>query len=576
MSLYLGLLPLAAQTIQVQVPATVMKGRPFQLAYILQGSSEIEHLDAPKLSGLSLLYGPARQTSSSYQNINGRSSSSVSTQLTFTLLAEQTGTVTIASTRAVVGGRTVSVRGASIKVVPEDKVQQRKTRTSIGEYLYRTLPSRTTVYEQEALPVQYKLYATTEFEISSIKAPEYKGFISQMEPDDGRRQLMLETSQGRTWRTVVMRQEVLFPQQTGQLMIPASEITLRVPAPVTDEDEDFFIGASSIIDRSFSSGAVPIQVLPLPSEGRPADFSGAVGNFTMQAQLLSKVQKTNEALTLRITLQGQGNLKLAKVPEVKFPDSFEVYDPKESYEQQVTSSNVQGKRVIDYYAIPKRVGRTTIPALSFSFFNPKTKRYETLRSQAFDLNITQGKDAPEAEVFDSKNVPQSLAPLSEELGAAAIAGLSLVRSGMLYLAYGVLALIGCGAYIGLRRRQALSADSVGYRASKANKVASQRLRLAQRHLTDGARDAFYEELTKALWGYLGDKLRIPLSQLTRQTIAQVLSAHHLPDATILELTQLLDAADYARYAPAIEGDLLQHYQAAEKLISTIEAHKLQA
>ena len=236
---FLGLVSLAAQTIKVEVPATVIKGRPFQLVYLLQGSAELERLDAPKLTGLNLLYGPARQTSSSFSSVNGKTTSSVSTQFTYTLLADKVGTVSIAPTTAVVGGRQIQVRGASIKVLPGEQGQQAAQSSSVGHYLYRAIPGRSSVYEQEAIPMQYKLYASTEFEIASLKAPEYEGFLSQMEPDDGRRQLVLESYQGRNWRTVVMRQEVLFPQRSGQLTIPASEIGLRVPAPIAqDEDDD--------------------------------------------------------------------------------------------------------------------------------------------------------------------------------------------------------------------------------------------------------------------------------------------------------------------------------------------------
>lgn len=571
---FLGLVSLAAQTIKVEVPATVIKGRPFQLVYLLQGSAELERLDAPKLSGLNLLYGPARQTSSSFSSVNGRTTSSVSTQLTYTLLADKVGTVSIAPTTAVVGGRQVQVRGASIKVLQGEQGQQAAQASRVGHYLYRAIPGRSSVYEQEAIPMQYKLYASTEFEIASLKAPEYEGFLSQMEPDDGRRQLVLESYQGRNWRTVVMRQEVLFPQRSGQLTIPASEIGLRVPAPIAQDEDDFFIGAASVMERTVSSAPVTITVKPLPTEGRPADFSGAVGAFTMKAELLSKKLKTNEALTLRITLQGQGNLKLAKAPEVKFPDTFEVYDPKESYEQKVGANNVQGHKVIDYYAIPKRVGIVTIPAVSFSYFNPQTQRYETIRSQSFRLDIAQGKNAPQDEVVSADQQLLSLAPLKQELGARAIPGLGFVQSFVYYLSFVFIALAALLGYVLLRRRRALLADSVGYRASKASKVATRRLRTAHELLTAGKREAFYEELTKALWGYLGDKLRLPLSELSRSSISDLLRERQLPDELIAQLTDLLDAADFARYAPAQEGDMQQLYDDTARLISQMDSHHL--
>ena len=294
----------------------------------------------------------------------------------------------------------------------------------------------------------------------------------------------------------------------------------------------------------------------------------------MKAELLSKKLKTNEALTLRITLQGQGNLKLAKAPEVKFPDTFEVYDPKESYEQKVGANNVQGHKVIDYYAIPKRVGIVTIPAVSFSYFNPQTQRYETIRSQSFRLDIAQGKNAPQDEVVSADQQLHSLAPLKQELGARAIRGLGFVQSFVYYLSFVFITLAALLSYVLLRRRRALLADSVGYRASKASKVATRRLRTAHELLTAGKREAFYEEQTKALWGYLGDKLRLPLSELSRSSISELLRERQLPDELIMQLTDLLDAADFARYAPAQEGDMQQLYDDTARLISHMDSHHL--
>ena len=340
-------LSLGAQTIRVEVPQTVVQGTPFQLSYTYSGSEDFERVTEPKAAGLQVLYGPARQQMSSYQNINGRSSSTSSVSLTFTLLAEHTGNISIPAVTALLGGKRVTVHGATVRVLPPDKNapsarSQGTAGTSVtGTYFFRALPSATVVYEKQAFPIRYKLYATTEFEINSYEAPQYDGFLSEKQADDGRRQLQLETYQGRNYRTVDILSEVLFPQRSGTLTIPTSKIGLRVP--VAQADADPFFGSSMMVDREVRSTPVTIQVRPLPTEGKPADFSGAVGSFRMRAELLTKAPKTNESLTIRLILEGTGNLKQVTSPTISFPQDFEVYDPKETYEEKISAPEVYGK-----------------------------------------------------------------------------------------------------------------------------------------------------------------------------------------------------------------------------------------
>lgn len=567
---------LHSQNVRVEVPPTVIQGTPFQLVYTIQGEAEIERFDNPKLNGLKVLYGPARQTMSSFHSVNGRSTSSSSTSLTYTLLAEQAGNYSVAPTTAVIGGRKVQVQGANVRVLPRKGGAAESSATGSGRYLYRAIPGVTTVYEQQAIPVQYKLYSTTEFEISSLKAPEYDGFISASEAeDDGRRQLVLENYQGTNYRTVVIREDVLFPQRAGTLHLPVSEIGIRIP--LHGQDDDPFFGSTTIVDKDLRTTPVPIEVRPLPTEGKPSDFSGAVGAFRMKAELLTKAPKTNESVTIRFTLEGTGNLKLAKAPRLQFPESFEVYDPKESYEQSISSNNVRGKKVIEYFAIPRRVGKVTIPSVSFSFFNPQTRRYETLHSQSFTLDIKQGKasSALAGEGADGAIVhQQGMLPVRGELGEDGVPLFGLIK-GLGYPAlYLALFALACGGYTLLARSRRLRADSLSYNASRANSVATKRLRQAHKLMREGSRDAFYEELMRALWGYLGDKLRLPVSELSRASVSQILSDRGLEQSLIGELTAVIDEAEFARFAPVREGDMQHLYDRAAGIIGQIDSHEL--
>ena len=571
-------LSLGAQTIRVEVPQTVVQGTPFQLSYTYSGSEDFERVTEPKAAGLQVLYGPARQQMSSYQNINGRSSSTSSVSLTFTLLAEHTGNISIPAVTVILGGKRVTVHGATVRVLPPDKnapsarSQGAATTSVSGTYFFRALPSATVVYEKQAFPIRYKLYATTEFEINSYEAPQYDGFLSEKQADDGRRQLQLETYQGRNYRTVDILSEVLFAQRSGTLTIPPSKIGLRVP--IAQADDDPFFGSSMMGDREVRSAPVTIQVRPLPIEGKPADFSGAVGSFRMRAELLSKTPKTNESLTIRLTLEGTGNLKQVTSPTISFPQDFEVYDPKETYEEKISATEVYGKKIIEYFAIPRHTGAVTIPSLTFSYFDPHLGRYETLHSQAFSLQIAQGRETASDDRSSLRQQEQLLRQLYSDGALGTPAGLQWAQSWSYLLLFPLLALLGLIAYLVIARERGLRADSLGYKASRANSVATKRLRTARKLLETGAREAFYEETLRALWGYLGDKLRLPGSELSRASVSELLRSRGLDEETIARLTSVIDEVEFARYAPAKEGDMQALYDTTAEVISAIDTHKL--
>ena len=571
-------LSLGAQTIRVEVPQTVVQGTPFQLSYTYSGSEDFERVTEPKAAGLQVLYGPARQQMSSYQNINGRSSSTSSVSLTFTLLAEHTGNISIPTVTALLGGKRVTVHGATVRVLPPDKnapsarSQGAATTSVSGTYFFRALPSATVVYEKQAFPIRYKLYATTEFEINSYEAPQYDGFLSEKQADDGRRQLQLETYQGRNYRTVDILSEVLFAQRSGTLTIPPSKIGLRVP--IAQADDDPFFGSSMMGDREVRSAPVTIQVRPLPTEGKPADFSGAVGSFRMRAELLSKTPKTNESLTIRLTLEGTGNLKQVTSPTISFPQDFEVYDPKETYEEKISATEVYGKKIIEYFAIPRHTGAVTIPSLTFSYFDPHLGRYETLHSQVFSLQIAQGRETASDDRSSLRQQEQLLRQLYSDGALGTPTGLQWAKSWSYLFLFPLMALLGFIAYLVIARERGLRADSLGYKASRANSVATKRLRTARKLLEAGAREAFYEETLHALWGYLGDKLRLPGSELSRASVSELLRSRGLDEETIARLTSVIDEVEFARYAPAKEGDMQALYDTTAEVISAIDTHKL--
>ena len=290
--------------------------------------------------------------------------------------------------------------------------------------------------------------------------------------------------------------------------------------------------------------------------------------------MLSKTPKTNESLTIRLTLEGTGNLKQVTSPTISFPQDFEVYDPKETYEEKISATEVYGKKIIEYFAIPRHTGAVTIPSLTFSYFDPHLGRYETLHSQAFSLQIAQGRETASDDRSSLRQQEQLLRQLYADGALGAPAGLQWTQSWSYLLLFPLLALLGFIAYLVIARERGLRADSLGYKASRANSVATKRLRTARKLLEAGAREAFYEETLRALWGYLGDKLRLPGSELSRASVSELLRSRGLDEETIARLTSVIDEVEFARYAPAKEGDMQALYDTTAEVISAIDTHKL--
>lgn len=572
-----------AQRIQIDIPSLAEVGEPFSVSYVYRGTGNLEQVQEPKHAGLRLIYGPARDQSSQMTIINGKTSSSSSVTITYTFLAEKTGTYVISPTVATVDGKQTTIPGGRVQVAPATNSQGQggnsaHTRGAGAppQFHYVTLPSARSVYEQQALPVRFRFYASSNFDLKALDPPQLDGFVSEEVPDGGKKQLFIDKYQGRDYRAVDLQTLVLFPQRSGTLTITPAKVSVLVPEmnQLRGDDIDALFGFTPSVEQVFASPSTSITVRPLPSEGKPADFSGAVGSFSLQAQLLTKTPRTNESVTIRLTLQGAGNLKTAISPKVSFPETFEVYDPKETYESTVTASNVQGKKVIEYFAIPQHTGSVTIPPITFSYFDPQQGRYITLRSQSFAFQVAQGKAISRDEHKSLRSAEERMKTLQPEDERTYPSGWTVAGSWSYLLLFPLLLLGALGVYLYYVRDLRLKADTLGYQASKASKVVTRRLRTAKQHLDRGDRDALYEELLRALWGYLGDKLRLPTAELSRSSVSEHLRHKGIPDEDITLLTEVVDEVEFARYAPAHEGDLQLHYDRVAEVISRIDRHRL--
>lgn len=572
-------LPLYSQQIKVQAPKEYEAGRPFNVVYRLSSVSDADVKSDPNFSGLDLLYGPAVGTSSSFSNINGRVSSSSHVEVTYTLMATREGKYSISGFKMSVEGKevaapatTIVIRGQSTSGLGASSMgreqMRQPARSRAGEYSYQAIVPRRSVYVQEALPVVYRLQSSETPEINGTAPSSYDGFVSHDLLGNAPRQLQLERIGGRDWVVVDVIKELLFPQRAGELQIPSNEIS--VLQRLQDPDGDPFFTRTE--ERKLNTQPVSITVKPLPTEGQPEDFSGAVGSFSARYKLGSTQWKTNEAVSLQLVLEGQGNLKIAKIPSIKLPSDIEVYDPVEKTSQSYEGGSLRSTRTIEYNLIPRSVGKITIPAVALSFFNPATARYERTTTKSLEINIAQGKAIDETNTLLSssnqgdKNTPYGLvdALISQ---APRDTNLWLLLLG--HLALGLVALL---SYVFYRKRQLVLSDTVGLAASRANAVANKRLKLAHRYLSEGKREPFLEELLQALWGYLGDKLSLPLSVLSRDVVAEHLRERGMAsEETIAQLTQTIDRIEFTRFAPqSVGSDLKELYDEAVQSITAIE------
>jgi hypothetical protein len=386
----------------VSAPSTVILDKPFQLVYSVNASGR--DLRVPELNGFDVLAGPFESHSSSMQIINGKSSSSVSVSYTYTLQAQKTGTFTIPSASITVAGQKYTSTGVAIKVLPADASTSSKAKggqssgsdaqgISNENVFIRTSVSNANVYEQEAILVTYKLYTLVDVvQCVNKKMPDFNGFMKQDIELSQNKQFSYENSNGKNYGTVVLYQVLLYPQRSGVIDIEKAnfEAAIRVQnkTSVRSIFDDFFDSYTNVSKNLIAPG-LKINVKALPGN-KPASFNGTVGRFTLNSSITTDQVKENDAVTIKVNIAGTGNMKLIKNPEIKFPDGFEVYDPKVSNNFKTTNSGITGTKTIEYLFIPRHSGDFEIPSGEFTYFDIQDKTYKTLQTPAYKLKVLKG------------------------------------------------------------------------------------------------------------------------------------------------------------------------------------------
>ena len=572
-------------------PDAVVVGDQFRLSYTVT-TQKVKDFRAPSIKGFDVLMGPSRSQQSSTQIVNGNVTSTSSITFTYILMANNAGEYTIPGASIVADGDQMVSNSVRIKVLPQDQGDSNSsssssTHSSSGtgvsnqDLFITASASKTNVYEQEAFVLTYKIYTReSNLQLNNAKLPDFKGFHSQEIEMTTNARWTPEHYQGRNYYTTVYRQFVLFPQQSGKLYIDPAQFQMTVGKPVQSDDpfDAFFNGGSNVIEikKNISTPKIAINVNPLPT-GKPADFSGGVGEFNISSSINNKELKTNDAITIKLVISGTGNLKLISNPEIKFPDDFEVYDPKVDNQVRLTREGLTGNKVIEYLAIPRHAGTYKIPGVSFSYFDIRSKSYKTLKTEEYVINVEKGAGNADQVIANFTN-KEDLKVLGEDIRYIKQNEVTLQPKGSFFygsmtywLFYIIPALAFIIFFIIYRKQAAENANVAKMRTKKANKVATKRMKLAGKLLSENKKDAFYDEVLKALWGYISDKLNIPVSRLSKDNIEEKLRNHGVNEELIKEFLNALNDCEFARFAPGDENQAMDKvYSSSIEVISKME------
>lgn len=576
-------------------PEAVVEGEQFRLSFKIN-SDDVSDFTPPVFGDLEVLMGPNKSEYSSFSMVNGKTSHEKSITYTYIVSAPKSGNYTIPGASIRVSGEVYKSNSVRVRVLKADassrnqssgggassgatRMHTQQIGSQIGNKdLFMTVTaSKKNVYEQEAILLTYKVYSLVNLNQLAGNMPDLDGFHTQEIPLPQQKSLTMEHYDGRNYGTVVWRQYLLFPQRSGKLKVPPVEFEALVIQQNTalDPIDAFFNGASLTqeVKKKIVAPGMDIQVNPLPS--RPANFSGAVGQFAIEGEMSPEQSlKSNEALTLKIKVSGVGNMKLLAAPKLVFPQDFEVYDPKVTEDIRLERNGASGSKTFEYIAVPRYKGDYEIPQVEFCYFDPSAGAYKTVKTSSFKVKVEQGAVRPSTSDVAQKELKLLNSDIRYiKTGDAATHPLDeLFFASSLYWS-----ILGCilfvlFASIVILQAQGKNRNNVAMmRGRKANSVAVRRLKTASKLLAKQQGDLFYEEVLKTLWGYVSDKLTIPVAELNKENITQRLIARQVPDAMAQRFIEVLNACEFARFAP---GDSLANmdkvYQDAAAIISELD------
>ena len=589
-------------TFVINAPKATVKGAQVQLQYVLKGGDgKIETPEIPDpIEGFDVLFGPSVSQMFSSSTVNGKTVSESNVTFTWVLMPKEEGTFTLPAASIKVAGRNYKSNTTQIKILPPDKnaqptqpgQQARPTSTAStdgkvdpNDAFVRAIFSKTKVKEQEAVTVTFRFYTVLNIrDVGKIQFPEFEGFMTEEFDLPANRQMALEHYNGRNYYVIDVKKTLLFPQRSGKMTIPSGTMEIVFEVSTGRKVRDFF-GTREVMTEAkkvLRTTPVTVDVSALPLEGKPVGFSGGVGNFTFTPTISAEKIRANEAVTIKFDISGTGNLKLIKNPEIKFPKDFETYDPQVKNDFRITENGLSGTKSVEYMFIPRYQGKFTIPPIEFSYFDTRSNSYKTVSSPAYNLEVEKDPNA-------GNNVSTSYSSQTElkvdqdirylKTGTPSFKNPKEFFAGSLlyWLWYIIPVILFIIFSIAYRKQIKANADIAMMRTKKANKVATKRLKMARQYMQTQKPDNFYEEILRAVWGYLSDKLTIPVADLNRENIEAELLKYGVDSSLISQFIDILDTGEFARYAPSASGDMGKLYSntvdAIGKMENTIKVNK---
>ncbi len=577
-------------------PEVVAMGEQFRLGFTLNDRGS--DLQLPDLSNFDVLMGPSTSQSSSIQIINGKTTQSVSFSYIFILRAKKEGKFSIRPASIKVNGKTYESNSLEIQVAKgqpqQSNTQQQGSQQQQGtqqqeeapagniskdNLFVRVIADKTNVSKGEQILATVKLYISQNVPLNGfddVKLPSYEGFWTKDIDVPSQVNFTREVYNGKIYQVGILKKTILFPQQVGKIRIDPFEITCLVRQRVRQQQSFFddFFDNYRVVKAKVVSDPLTINVKDLPNP--PAAFNGAVGNFSFSGSIDKTNVKSNEAVTLKLSVSGSGNLNLINPPKIELPQDFESYEPKTTDKVVASDNGLNGSISFEYLFIPRYAGDFTIPAISFVFFNPATNKFETRETGPFTLKVEKGSDDNSSVVNsyskeDVKMIGKDIRFIKQNNAKLKPKGSSFYGTFEFYGIY-ILSLIGFAVFYVLNRKKIKeSANITLVKNKRANKVASKRLKEASRFLKNNQAEQFYEAVIKALWGYLSDKLSIPVADLNRAKASESLLERKIETQVVDDLMKIIDDCEFARYAPAaFSGTMNEIYDGAAKVIGIFE------
>ena len=608
-SLLLLAVTVAAQDVQFtgQAKPVVALGETFTLIYTLnaQGTG----FRGPNIQGFAMLSGPNTSTNSSIRMVNGRTTMSVSYTFTYLLQATREGTFDIPAASVSVNGKQVNSNTLSIKVIKnpnvpagQNPVMSGQNRTpgaggnavtgSNNDVYVKAFASNASPLQGEGIVVTYKIFTKVPIaQINISKLSSFSGFWSQnLMKENDKLQQTTQVIDGEQYVVADIRKIALFPLKSGRLVIDPLELACvaqlrrqtktKTGDPFFDDffNDSFFNSGVANVEKTLKSNPLVITVRPLPEEGKPADFSGAVGNFTFHSEVDKTRLKTNEAVTLKCTISGKGNIQLIDKMNVTFPPDFESYDPKVTSDIQTTAAGISGNQIFEYLMIPRKAGKFKIKPITFSYFDLDKKRYVTLTSPEFSLDVEKGSGDAGAVVTYAGANKEEIKYIGSDIRHIKDTGFRLNTAGARFFdsaTFWFLLIVPLLLFILFvvlwQKLAARRSNTVLMKNLKATKIARKRLQKAEEFKKSGNQENFYIAISQALWGYLSDKFSINLSGLSIDSVQEALVSQNVNESIITQFIETLNNTEFARFAPGEKTVNMERiYNEALEIISKME------